>query len=86
MLFGNFPLLPDSACEQALQVDYLFYFISATTGAATVLVYVLSRLPLRQISSRGEMTRRLEFSGRTSSNSFGLLCRSLSFWPCSFGA
>ncbi len=54
MLFGNFPLLPDSACEQALQVDYLFYFISATTGAATVLVYVLLVYLCAKYRRRGE--------------------------------
>jgi cytochrome c oxidase subunit II len=41
MLVANVPLLPERACEQAAQVDYLIYFISAVTTAATVLVYIL---------------------------------------------
>ncbi len=41
MLFAQLPLLPERASEQAMQVDYLIYFISAVTGAATVLVYIL---------------------------------------------
>lgn len=41
MLIANVPLLPERASDQAAQVDYLFYFISALTGAATILVYLL---------------------------------------------
>jgi cytochrome c oxidase subunit 2 len=41
MLVANIPLLPERACEQAAQVDYLIYFITAVTGAATILVYLL---------------------------------------------
>ena len=41
MLVANIPLLPERACEQAAQVDYLFYFITFITGAATILVYIL---------------------------------------------
>jgi len=41
MLVANIPLLPERACEQAAQVDYLIYFITAVTGMATILVYIL---------------------------------------------
>ncbi len=41
MLVANIPILPERASEQAAQVDYLFYFISAVTGAGTLLVFLL---------------------------------------------
>jgi cytochrome c oxidase subunit II len=42
MLIANaLPILPERASEQAAQVDYLFWFILAVTGGATILVFVL---------------------------------------------
>jgi cytochrome c oxidase subunit II len=41
MFLANIPFLPEQASAQAVRYDYLFWFISIVTGAATVLVYVL---------------------------------------------
>jgi cytochrome c oxidase subunit 2 len=41
MLIANIPILPPQASAQAAQVDYLFYFITFVTGAATILVYAM---------------------------------------------
>ena len=41
MFLANIPILPEQASAQAVRYDYLFWFISIVTGAATVLVYIL---------------------------------------------
>lgn len=41
MFIANIPILPEQASAQAVRYDYLFWFITLVTGAATVLVYIL---------------------------------------------
>src|SRR5580700_838172 len=57
MLVATIPILPERACEHAAQVDYLFYFISAVTGAGTLLVFFLLAVLCAQYRRRGEGER-----------------------------
>jgi len=61
MFIANIPLLPERGCEQAAQVDYLFYFISAVTGAGTALVFVLLAFMCSRYRKQreGEQTPRI---------------------------
>ncbi len=41
MLIANIAIFPEQGSAQAVRYDYLFWFVTIVTGAATVLVYIL---------------------------------------------
>ena len=75
MLAIDLPFLPPRASEQAAQVDYLFYFISFVTGAATLLVFFLLIFCAPCIAAKALPIARRAFSVRTSWKSSGAWCR-----------
>jgi cytochrome c oxidase subunit II len=55
------PFLPERAAEHAAAVDYLLYFITAVTGAGTILVFVLLTVLCARFrrQKEGERTPRI---------------------------